>query len=128
MVNNKGLKKSVSKKTKHTKKNPKVRKSRKRRTLQKKTKKKIRHNKKQKNKKKKSIQTTLINGGSCGCSASGTSSSFKNYMSDLRNSLSLNNLGGGGYTVSPDNSINGVNPIIKEYDNNNPPILGSVFN
>lgn len=133
MLNNKGLKKSVIKKRKHTKKNTKVRKSRKKRTSQKNTKKLSRHNKKQKNKKqknkkKKSVETTLINGGGCGCGASGTTSPFKNYMSDLRNSLSLNNLGGGGYTVSPDNSINGVNPIIKEYDDNNPPILGSAFN
>ena len=133
MVNSKGLKKSIIKKTKHSKKNPKGRKSRKKRTSQKKTKKLSRHNKKQKNKKqknkkKKSIQTTLINGGGCGCSASGTSSSFKNYMSDLRNSLSLNNLGGGGYSVSLKNPINKSNTVIKEYDNNNPPILGSVFN
>ena len=49
-------------------------------------------------------------------------------MSDLRNSLSLNNLGGGGYSVLPDNTVNGYKSVIKEYDDNNPPILRSVFN
>ena len=129
MSNNKGLKKM--KKIKHTKTNPKTRKSKRKRSSQKKTKKLSRRNMKQKNKKRKSKskQTTLINGGGgCGCGASGTTSSFKNYMNELRNSLDINNLGGGGYTVSPYDTINGHKTTIKEYDDNKPPIIRSVFN
>ena len=131
MVNNKGLKKSVRKIKKHTKTKPKVRKSKKHRTRQKKTKKK-KYSKTYKNKKEKNSnklkQSTLINGGGCGCSESGVSSPFKNYIGDLRNSLSLNKLSGGGYSVIPDKPINGYKADIQAYDDNNPPILRSTFN
>jgi len=129
MNNNKSLKK-MNKKIKHTKINSKTRKSKKKRNSRKKTKKLSRRTMKQKNRKQKSKvkQTTLINGGGCGCSASGTTSTFKNYMSELRNSLDINNLGGGGYSVLPSDTINGHKTTIKQYDDNKPPIIKSVFN
>jgi len=120
MVNKKSVKKHVNKKSKHTKRNPRVRKSKKQRSSRKKTKKLTKRNKKRKSKPK---QTTLMNGGGCGCSTPGTSNSFRNYMSNLTNSLSINKLGGGGYSVMPDNTIKGFKTTIREYDDNNPPVL-----
>ena len=123
MVKKNLKKKNINKKTQHTKKNKKVHKSKKRNT-QKKTKKITKRNKKRKSKQTKS---TLINGGSnCNCGPSSSSNSFKNYMSDLRSSLSLDNLSGGGYSVLPDDSINGYKAVIKEYDDNNPPLLSNI--
>jgi hypothetical protein len=121
-MNNTHVKK-MNKTNKHSKTNRKTRKTRKHK--QKKTKKITRSNTKQnRKKKKKSKNTTLINGGSsCDCGSSNTISSFKNYMSNLRDSLKINNLGGSGYSVLPDTSIKGHKTIIKEYDDNNPPII-----
>lgn len=124
-MTNKTIKK-MNKKGKYSKTNPKTRKSKKHK--QKKTKKISRKNmKKNRKKRSNSKKTTLINGGSnCGCGSS-SSNSFKNYMNDLRESLKINNLRGGGYSVLPDESIKGHKTVIKAYDDNNPPVFsGSI--
>jgi hypothetical protein len=123
--NNKSMN-TLKKKVKYTKRKVKLRKSKKQHSSHKKTKKLTRRNKKQKKRKQKSesYKTSLINGGGgCGCGSNGSSSSFGNYVSNLRNTLSLNNKKGGGYSVLSDKTINQYKTVIQEYDDNNPPIL-----
>jgi hypothetical protein len=60
--------------------------------------KKLSRHKKQKRIRKQTKNTKLIDGGGCGCGVSGSSNTFKSYMSDLKSSLNINDkLKGGGY-------------------------------
>lgn len=70
---------------------------------------------------KKTTKRKNKKGGFRKCSDCDLSNSFRNYMDELKSSLDFD-LKGGGYSVSPDNSVGNL-PVINQYDDNNPPVL-----
>ena len=114
-----------NKTTNKTKRSRKLTKKNKRYKSKSNPKSKSKSNPKSKSKSKsKSKHTQLMDGGGCGCSSNSSSSSFKNYMSDLKNTLNIDGkIRGGGYSVLPNKSILGYKPTIKSYDDINPPLL-----
>ena len=61
-------------------------------------------------------------GGFKECQDCDLKNSFKNYMSELKTSLNYSKINGGGYSVTPDNTVGNL-PVIKAYDDHNPPRL-----
>lgn len=104
----KSVKKKRSAKTKRKYKNRKPSKKLNRKQLKNKS-------SKRKSKKKQS-------GGFKKCEECDLSNSFKDYVDELRDSLNISKFTGGGYSVTPDMMVGNL-PVIKQYDDNNPPSL-----